>query len=93
MERLLLIVAVATLTSCQLANIIPADKYTEPEPIVVVEKETSYKDVWERIAKNSSIQNQQLDAATLKYINKYLENPSQLNKLLLKGQYFIYFVL
>ena len=49
--------------------------------------------MWERIAKNSSIQNQQLDAVTLKYINNYLENPAQFNKLLLKGQYFIYFVL
>ena len=93
MERFLLIFAIATLTSCQFANIIPADKYTEPEPVVVAEEEISYKDVWERIAENSSIQNQQLDAATLKYINKYLENPAQLDKLLIKGQYFIYFVL
>ena len=49
--------------------------------------------MWARIAKNSSFQNQQLDAVTLKYINNYLENPAQFNKLLLKGQYFIYFVL
>ena len=93
MERLLLIVAIATLSSCQIANIIPADKYIEPEPIAVAEEEEQYKDVWERIAKNSSFQNQELDAVTLKYINSYLENPVQFNKLLLKGQYFIYFVL
>ena len=93
MERFLLIVAIAILSSCQIANIIPADKYTEPEPIALTQEETLYKDVWERIAKNSSFQNQQLDAVTLKYINNYLENPAQFNKLLLKGQYFIYFVL
>ena len=90
MERFFLIVAITTLTSCQFANVIPADKYTEPEPITVTEKEIIYQDVWERIAKNSSFQNQQLDAVTLKYINNYLENPVQFNKLLLKGQYFIY---
>ena len=89
MERLLLIVAIATLSSCQIANIIPADKYTEPEPIAVTQEEMPYSDVWERIAKNSSFQNQQLDVVTLKYINNYLENPAQFNKLLLKGQYFI----
>jgi len=93
MERLLLIVAIATLSSCQIANIIPADKYTEPEPIALTQEQAPYSDVWERIAKNSSFQNQQLDAVTLKYINNYLENPAQFNKLLLKGQYFIYFVL
>ena len=93
MERLLVIVAIATLSSCQIANIIPADKYTEPEPIALTQEQTPYSDVWERIAKNSSFQDQQLDAVTLKYINNYLENPAQFNKLLLKGQYFIYFVL
>jgi len=94
MERFFLIVAIATLSSCQIANIIiPADKYTEPEPIPVAQEEIPYQDVWERLAKNSSIQNQQLDTETLKYINKYLENPAQFDKLILKGQYFIYFVL
>ena len=93
MERLLLIVAIAILSSCQIANIIPADKYIEPEPIALNQEQTPYSDVWERIAKSSSIQNQQIDDLTLKYINIYLENPAQFNKLLLKGQYFIYFVL
>ena len=93
MERLLLIVAIATLTSCQFPSIIPADKYTEPEPTELTQEEKPYSDVWERIAEKSSIQNQQLDAVTIKYINNYLENPAQFNKLLLKGQYFIYFVL
>ena len=83
MERLLLIVAIATLSCCQIANIIPADKYIEPEPIAVAEEEEQYKDVWERIAKNSSFQSQEFDAITLKYINSYLENPVQFNKLLL----------
>ena len=93
MERFFLIVAITTLTSCQFANVIPADKYTEPEPITVTEKEIIYQDVWERIAKNSSIQNEELDEITLQYINRYLENPAQFHKLLMKGQYFIYFVL
>ena len=93
MERFFLIVAITTLTSCQFANVIPADKYTEPEPITVTEKEIIYQDVWERIAVNSSIQNEELDEITLQYINRYLENPAQFHKLLMKGQYFIYFVL
>ena len=93
MERFFLIVAITTLTSCQFANVIPADKYTEPEPITVTEKEIIYQDVWERIAENSSIQNEELDEITLQYINRYLENPAQFHKLLMKGQYFIYFVL
>ena len=93
MERFFLIVAITTLTSCQFANVIPADKYTEPEPIAVAEKEIIYQDVWERIAKNSSIGNEELDEITLQYINRYLENPAQFHKLLMKGQYFIYFVL
>jgi membrane-bound lytic murein transglycosylase D len=93
MERFFLIVAITTLTSCQFANVIPADKYTEPEPITVTEKEIIYQDVWERIAKNSSIGNEELDEITLQYINRYLENPAQFHKLLMKGQYLIYFVL
>ena len=93
MERFFLIVAITTLTSCQFANVIPADKYTEPEPITVTEKEIIYQDVWERIAENSSIGNEELDEITLQYINRYLENPAQFHKLLMKGQYFIYFVL
>ena len=93
MERFFLIVAITTLTSCQFANVIPADKYTEPAPITVTEKEIIYQDVWERIAKNSSIGNEELDEITLQYINRYLENPAQFHKLLMKGQYFIYFVL
>ena len=93
MERFFLIVAITTLTSCQFANVIPADKYTEPEPITVTEKEIIYQDVWERIAENSSIENEELDEITLQYINRYLENPAQFHKLLMKGQYFIYFVL
>ena len=93
MERFFLIVAITTLTSCQFANVIPADKYTEPAPITVTEKEIIYQDVWERIAENSSIGNEELDEITLQYINRYLENPAQFHKLLMKGQYFIYFVL
>ena len=73
MERFFLIVAITTLTSCQFANVIPADKYTEPEPITVTEKEIIYQDVWERIAENSSIGNEELDDITLQYINRYLE--------------------
>ena len=60
--EVILIVAIATLSSCQIANIIPADKYTEPEPIALAQEQTPYSDVWARIGKNSSFQNQQLDA-------------------------------
>ena len=52
-----------------------------------------YVDVWDRIRASSSNRQVKLEEKTLRYINAYLANPSQLEKLLEKGRYFIYFVL
>jgi len=93
MERFLLIASLAILSGCQLANLIPADSYQEPEPIIAIKSDAIYESVWDRIALNSTIQNQSLDEETLQYLNAYLASPEQLNKLLVKGEYFIFFVL
>jgi membrane-bound lytic murein transglycosylase D len=93
MERFFLIASLAILSSCQLTSLIPADIYEEPEPIVTVKPDVAYKSVWERISSNLGSQNQTLDNETLKYINSYLANPELFNKLLVKGEYFIFFVL
>jgi membrane-bound lytic murein transglycosylase D len=93
MERFLLIASLAILSGCQLASLIPADLYQEPEPIIAIKSDAVYESVWDRIALNSTIQNQVLDEETLKYLNAYLASPEQLNKLLVKGEYFIFFVL
>jgi membrane-bound lytic murein transglycosylase D len=93
MERFLLIASLAILSGCQLASLIPADLYQEPEPIIAIKSDAIYESVWDRIALNSTIQNQVLDEETLKYLNAYLASPEQLNKLLVKGEYFIFFVL
>ena len=93
MERFLLIASLAILSGCQLASLIPADLYQEPEPMIAIKSDAIYESVWDRIALNSTIQNQVLDEETLKYLNPYLASPEQLNKLLVKGEYFIFFVL
>ena len=93
MERFLLIASLAILSGCQLASLIPADLYQEPEPMIAIKSDAIYESVWDRIALNSTIQNQVLDEETLKYLNAYLASPEQLNKLLVKGEYFIFFVL
>ena len=93
MERFALIASLAILSSCELTGLMPADLYQEPEPIVTVKSDVAYESVWERIALNSTIQNQPLDEETLKYLNSYLANPELLNKLLVKGEYFIFYVL
>ena len=93
MERFFLIASLVILSSCQLTSLIPADLYQEPKPVIAKKLDTTYESIWERIAVNSTIQNQPLDEETLKYLNSYLSNPEQLNKLLVKGEYFIFFVL
>ena len=93
MERFLLIASLAILSGCQLASLIPADLYQEPEPIIAIKSDAIYESVWDRIALNSTIQNQVLDEETLQYLNAYLASPEQLKKLLVKGEYFIFFVL
>ena len=93
MERFLLIASLAILSGCQIASFMPADLYEEPEPIIAIKSDAIYESVWDRIALNSTIQNQELDEETLQYLNAYLASPEQLNKLLVKGEYFIFFVL
>jgi len=93
MERFLLIASLAILSGCQLASLIPADLYQEPEPMIAIKSDAIYESVWDRIALNSTIQNQVLDEETLQYLNAYLASPEQLKKLLVKGEYFIFFVL
>jgi len=93
MERFFLILALASLSSCQLPSIIPADQYQEAEPMMQLEAAQVYENVWQRISVNAVSQDPILDELTLKYINVYLANPEQLTKLLLKGEYFIFFVL
>ena len=93
MERFFLILALASLASCQLPSIIPADQYREAEPTMELEAAQVYENVWQRISLNAMSQDPILDELTLKYINVYLSNPEQLTKLLLKGEYFIFFVL
>ena len=93
MERFFLILALASLSSCQLPSIIPADQYQEAEPMMELEAAQVYENVWQRISVNAVSQDPILDELTLKYINVYLANPEQLTKLLLKGEYFIFFVL
>ena len=93
MERFFLILALASIASCQLPSIIPADQYQEAEPMMELEAVKVYENIWQRISLNAVSQDPILDELTLKYINVYLANPEQLTKLLLKGEYFIFFVL
>ena len=74
-------------------SIIQADRYIEPFPVEQSKHIPVYEDVWDRIRASSSNRQVKLEEKTLQYINAYLANPSQLEKLLEKGRYFIYFVL
>ena len=74
-------------------SIIQADRYIEPFPVEQSKPVLVYGDVWDRIRASSSNRQVKLEEKTLRYINAYLANPSQLEKLLEKGRYFIYFVL
>ena len=74
-------------------SIIQADRYIEPFPVEQSKPIPVYEDVWDRIRASSSNRQVQLEEKTLRYINAYLASPSQLEKLLEKGRYFIYFVL
>lgn len=93
MERLFLALTFFTISSCELPNLIQADRYIEPEPVEAELKTEVYKDVWARIDASSSIQRDGLDEETLRYVDLYLSNPAQFSRLIEKGQYFIYFVL
>ena len=93
MNRFFLIFTFLVISSCELPSIIQADRYIEPSPIEKSKSIPAYEDVWDRIRTASSSKQIKLDEKTLQYINAYLASPSQLNKLLEKGRYFIYFVL
>ena len=91
MNRFLLIFVLLVASSCELPSIIQADKYIEPTPLEASESIPVYENVWDRIKYASSSEQVNLDEKTLQYINAYLANPAQLNKLLEKGRYFIFF--
>ena len=93
MNRFFLILALLLASSCELPSIIQADQYIEPIPLEVSIDIPVYKNVWDRIKDASSSEQANLDEETLRYINTYLANPAQLDKLLEKGRYFIFFVL
>jgi len=93
MNRFLLIFALLAISSCEMPSIIQADRYIEPFPVEQSEPAPVYGNVWDRIRASSSNRQVRLEEKTLQYINAYLANPSQLEKLLEKGRYFIYFVL
>ena len=93
MEKFFLIFVLLISSSCQLPSIIQADQYIEPLPLEVPENVPVYKSVWDRISETRSSAQLNFDDKTLGYINTYLASPAQLDKLLEKGRYFIYFVL
>ena len=93
MEKFFLIFVLLISSSCQLPSIIQADQYIEPLPLEVPENVPVYKSVWDRISETRSSAQVNFDDKTLGYINAYLASPAQLDKLLEKGRYFIYFVL
>ena len=93
MNRFVLFFVLLVSSSCELPSIIQADQYVEPIPNEVSSNVPDYESVWDRIKDANPIKEESLDEKTLQYINGYLSNPVQLNKLLEKGRYFIYFVL
>ncbi|MDC0992211.1 LysM peptidoglycan-binding domain-containing protein [Gammaproteobacteria bacterium] len=93
MNRFVLFFVLLVSSSCELPSIIQADQYVEPIPNEVSSNVPEYESVWDRIKDANPIKEESLDEKTLQYINGYLSNPVQLNKLLEKGRYFIYFVL
>jgi len=93
MKKFLLILILLLSTGCELPTIIKADQYIEPNPIELNQNTPAYQNVWDRIKADSSNAPIDLDEKTLAYINNYLSNPTQLEKLIEKGRYFIFFVL
>ena len=93
MKVFLIAFAILMITSCELPSIIEADRYIEPIPVNVTENVYVADNVWERIRINSQNRQELLDEKTIRYVNTYLKNPSQLDKLFEKGRYFIFFVL
>ena len=93
MHRFLLIFVFLVISSFELPSIIQADRYVEPSPVEAYNSAEAYANVWDRIIFTSQSEQANLDEKTLRYINAYLANPKQLDRLLEKGRYFIFFVL
>ena len=93
MPRFLLLFVLLVASGCELPSIIQADQYLDPIPVEPSPRIPKYENVWDRIKDSSSLDADNLDEKTLEYVNQYLSNPAQLDKLLEKGRYFIYFVL
>jgi membrane-bound lytic murein transglycosylase D len=93
MPRFLLLFVLLVASGCELPSIIQADQYLDPIPVEPSPPIPNYENVWDRIKDTSSLNVDNLDEKTLEYVNQYLSNPAQLDKLLEKGRYFIYFVL
>ena len=93
MPRFLLLFVLLLASGCELPSIIQADQYLDPIPVEPSPRIPKYENVWDRIKDSSSLDADNLDEKTLEYVNQYLSNPAQLDKLLEKGRYFIYFVL
>ena len=93
MNRFVLFFVLLLCSGCELPTIIQADQYVEPAPIEISSNIPDYENVWDRIKDANSLKEENLDEKTLQYLNAYLSNPAQLDKLLDKGRYFIYFVL
>jgi membrane-bound lytic murein transglycosylase D len=93
MNRFLLIFVFLVISGCELPSIIQADMYIEPSPVETDISAEAYANVWDRIIFTSQSKSTNLDDKTLRYINAYLANPKQLDRLLEKGRYFIFFVL
>ena len=93
MNRFVLFFVLLLCSGCELPTIIQADQYVEPAPIEISSNIPDYENVWDRIKDANSLKEENLDEKTLQYLNAYLSNPAQLDKLLEKGRYFIYFVL
>jgi membrane-bound lytic murein transglycosylase D len=93
MSRFLLLLVLLLASGCELPSIIQADQYLDPIPVEPSLRIPNYENVWDRIKDTSSLDADNLDDKTLEYVNQYLSNPAQLDKLLEKGRYFIYFVL
>ena len=93
MPRFLLLIVLLVASGCELPSIIQADQYLDPIPVEPSPRIPKYENVWDRIKDTSSLDADNLDEKTLAYVNQYLSNPAQLDILLEKGRYFIYFVL
>ena len=93
MNRFLFIFIFLLISSCELPSIIQADRYVEPSPVEISKNIPAYENVWDRIRATNSSKQTDLDEKTLRYLNAYLANPEQLERLLEKGRYFIFYVL